>query len=65
MRSYVPIIHHIINSIFIALATRNKKKTMYIKVKEGTHPLKVQGNKKSTSIHNSKKNKSKQSTKIR
>ncbi len=38
---------------------------MYIKVKEGTHPLKVQGNKKSTSIHNSKKNKSKQSTKIR
>jgi hypothetical protein len=37
MISYVPIIPHIINSIFNALATKNKKeKTMYIKSRRGT-----------------------------
>jgi len=59
MRSYVPIIHHIINSIFIALATRHKKKTMYIKVKEGNHPLKVQGNKKKAQVYTTQKKKTK------
>jgi hypothetical protein len=63
MRSYVPIIHHIINSIFIALATRNKKKTMYIKVKEGTHPLKVQGNKKKHKYTQPQKKKTKANNK--
>jgi hypothetical protein len=44
MRSYVLVIRNILNSIFNALATRNtKRKIMYIKIKEGTHPLKVQG----------------------